>query len=213
MPRCCSGTPVSRRRPESTTQSTTVITTDQRPSERKPIMTTACTYTTPVGSLAVLTDRPPASDTDSPATIIAAGFCSADELWDRLPATRTPLTEVSDLGPLQQPILDYLAGDLTAADQLPLAQEGTELQHEVWNGLRTIPAGETRTYGELAKTTSSPGAVRAVGTACGKNLIAPFVPCHRVVRSDGSLGGYRYNLDAKRWLLARETEAMTAPSS
>ncbi len=167
----------------------------------------ACAYPTPVGPLAVLADR---SEPTSP-TVVAAGFCSADDLWSRLPeptrASQTSPVEADELGPLQQPILDYLAGDLNAIDRLPLAQNGTALQQEVWNGLRAIPAGETRTYGELAGATSKPNAVRAVGTACGKNLIAPFVPCHRALRSDGSLGGYHYGLDVKRWLLEHEAAA------
>ena len=168
---------------------------------KRPI--TACTYDTPAVPLAVLVDSEAGTEQDAPV-IVAAGFCSAAELWDRLPESRGPLQETSNLGSFHQPILDYLAGDLSAIDHLPLSQHGTKLQHEVWNELASIPAGETRTYGELAKATSSPGAVRAVGTACGKNLIVPFVPCHRALRSDGSLGGYRYDLSVKEWLLNRE---------
>ena len=70
--------------------------------------------------------------------------------------------------------------------------------------MREIPAGTTWSYGELAAKAGSPRAVRAVGQACARNMVAPFVPCHRVVRSDGSLGGYFYGLDTKRWILAHE---------
>jgi methylated-DNA-[protein]-cysteine S-methyltransferase len=74
----------------------------------------------------------------------------------------------------------------------------------VWSGLREVPAGSTVTYTELAATTAKPRAIRAAGTACGRNLVAPIVPCHRALRSDGSLGGYYYGLDVKQWLLDHE---------
>lgn len=165
-------------------------------------MIATCEYTTPVGPLTVLT-----KDVERQRVIVAAGFCSADALWERLPAAdQTDMQSVPDLGTLQQPILDYLAGDVDAIDRIPIEQEGTDLQREVWDGLRAIPAGETKTYRELADGTSRPKAVRAVGTACGKNLVAPFVPCHRALRSDGTLGGYYYGLDVKRWLLDHEAK-------
>ena len=171
----------------------------------------ACTYTTPAGPLTVLADDQPSTDAEQTTpVIVAAGFCSADDLWQRLPHTPDAvMATVDDLGPLEQPIQDYLRGDLTAVERLPLKQPGTDLQQRVWDSLRAIPTGETRTYGELASMSGSPKAVRAVGTACGKNLIAPFVPCHRAVRSDGTLGGYVYGLDAKRWLLHHETAQST----
>lgn len=166
-------------------------------------MINSCTYDTPVGPLTCL-----ARDLDRNPMIIAAGFCRADELVDRLPADdRHDVRPVDHLGPLQEPIEAYLGGDVTAIDGLPVAQPGTELQQEVWSGLRAIPAGETRSYAELARRTSKPNAVRAVGSACGRNLVAPFVPCHRALRSDGSLGGYLYGLDVKRWLLDHESAA------
>jgi methylated-DNA-[protein]-cysteine S-methyltransferase len=165
----------------------------------------ACTYTTPVGPMTVLAEQRTADATPPGPVVVASGFCSAAELLKRLPnGPDTEMVDVADLGPLEQPIQEYLAGDLAALDRIPLDQQGTDLQHQVWDGLRAIPAGETWTYGQLAATTRNPKAARAVGTACGKNLIAPFVPCHRAVRSDGSLGGYVYGLDVKRWLLSHE---------
>lgn len=165
----------------------------------------ARTYPTPVGPLTVLADQRPADATRPGPVVVASGFCPAAELLERLPNNSdTDVVEVDDLGPLEQPIQEYLAGDLTALDRLPLDQQGTDLQQQVWDGLRSIPAGETWTYGQLAAATHNPKAARAVGTACGKNLIAPFVPCHRAVRSDGSIGGYVYGLDVKRWLLRHE---------
>ena len=90
---------------------------------------------------------------------------------------------------------------------LPLDIRGTAFQEAVWQALRTIPPGETRSYAELAALAGAPGATRAAGSACGANGIAIAIPCHRVVRSDGSVGGYAYGPDRKAVLLARERDA------
>lgn len=171
----------------------------------------ACSYETPVGDLTVLAENRQ-GEQESQMVIIAAGFCPAGDLWDRLPAEQqTELQTVAELGSLQDPIERYLDGDVDALDDVAVAQRGTELQQQVWDGLRAIPAGETRTYTELASGTSKPKAVRAVGSACGRNLIAPFVPCHRALRTDGSLGGYYYGLAVKRWLLDHEAKTNQQP--
>jgi AraC family transcriptional regulator of adaptative response/methylated-DNA-[protein]-cysteine methyltransferase len=87
---------------------------------------------------------------------------------------------------------------------LPIDVQGTAFQEAVWQALRDIPAGETRSYGELAAIAGSPRAVRAVGSACGANHVAVVIPCHRALRSDGSMGGYAYGVDRKAVLLDRE---------
>lgn len=87
---------------------------------------------------------------------------------------------------------------------LPLDLQGTAFQQRVWNALREIPAGETRTYGEIARKIGKPDAVRAVGTACGANHVSLAVPCHRVVGSTGALTGYRWGVQRKKTLLERE---------
>jgi AraC family transcriptional regulator, regulatory protein of adaptative response / methylated-DNA-[protein]-cysteine methyltransferase len=87
---------------------------------------------------------------------------------------------------------------------LPLDVQGTAFQEAVWQALRAIPPGETRSYAQLAASAGSPGAVRAAGSACGANPVAVVVPCHRVLRADGSIGGYAYGTDRKRALLKRE---------
>ncbi|MBN8809569.1 MAG: bifunctional DNA-binding transcriptional regulator/O6-methylguanine-DNA methyltransferase Ada [Sphingomonas sp.] len=89
---------------------------------------------------------------------------------------------------------------------LPLDVRGTAFQEAVWQVLRTIPPGETRSYGELAAAAGSPGAVRAAGSACGANRVAVVIPCHRVQRGDGSPGGYAWGLARKAALQARERE-------
>lgn len=189
--------------------STAPRTIDDTTNETSTDTIRAKSYNTPVGDLTVLASG---FDSGPGPAVIAAGFCAAADLFDRLPeGDRSNLVETTNLGPLDDPIARYLDGDLDAIDDLPVAQAGTDLQQEVWQGLRDIPAGQTRTYSELAKTTSKPKAVRAVGSACGRNLIAPFVPCHRALRSDGSLGGYYYGLDVKRWLLDHESDIARLP--
>ncbi|MDQ3079782.1 MAG: methylated-DNA--[protein]-cysteine S-methyltransferase [Pseudomonadota bacterium] len=115
-------------------------------------------------------------------------------------------------------IADWVDGALTAivspqgARDLPIDVRGTAFQEAVWRELRRIPLGQTRSYADIAKAVGQPGAVRAVGTANGSNPIAVLVPCHRVIRSDGSLGGYAGGLDRKRKLLAAEGHCSAAPS-
>jgi AraC family transcriptional regulator of adaptative response/methylated-DNA-[protein]-cysteine methyltransferase len=92
-----------------------------------------------------------------------------------------------------------------AMPDLPLDVAGTAFQEAVWQELRRIPPGETRSYAAIAAAVGKPGAVRAAGSANGANPVAVLVPCHRVVRSDGSLGGYAYGLERKRKLLDAES--------
>jgi methylated-DNA-[protein]-cysteine S-methyltransferase len=101
----------------------------------------------------------------------------------------------------------YFAGDRTDFD-LPLRPYGTEFQRRVWQGLLTIPYGQTTSYGELAAELGNPTASRAVGLANGRNPIAVIIPCHRVIGRDGSLTGYGGGLDRKRWLLGHEVATL-----
>ena len=87
---------------------------------------------------------------------------------------------------------------------MPVDVRGTAFQEAVWRELRKIPLGETRSYADIAAAVGQPGAVRAVGPANGSNPVSVLVPCHRVIRSDGSLGGYGGGLDNKVKLLAAE---------
>jgi O-6-methylguanine DNA methyltransferase len=98
----------------------------------------------------------------------------------------------------------YLAGDVTALDRVPVDTGGTELQRRVWAALRAIPAGQTRSYGDIARQVGAPRAFRAVGAANGANPVSIVVPCHRVVASDGTLHGYGGGLPRKEWLLRHE---------
>lgn len=94
-----------------------------------------------------------------------------------------------------------------AATALPFHVRATAFQERVWRALREIPRGETRTYRQIAEAVGAPKAVRAVGTACGANMLAVVVPCHRVVGSDGQLTGYRWGVERKRKLLEMERAA------
>jgi AraC family transcriptional regulator, regulatory protein of adaptative response / methylated-DNA-[protein]-cysteine methyltransferase len=90
---------------------------------------------------------------------------------------------------------------------LPLDLRGSELQRAVWQALRGIPAGETRSYGAIAKTLSLPATAQEVGSACAANVLAVAVPCHRVVKADGSMSGYRWGVQRKRRLINMEAAA------
>ena len=90
---------------------------------------------------------------------------------------------------------------------LPLDARGTAFQQLVWSAVQRIPAGSTASYSEIARQIGVPGAVRAVAQACGANALAVAIPCHRVIRNDGSLSGYRWGVERKRALLAREAHA------
>lgn len=139
--------------------------------------------------------------TEADGFLTGAGFCpdGAPEL-EALPrkACETPL-----LAEAEQQLNEYFAGLRTDFD-LPLRAAGTAFQRAVWDELRKIPYGETRTYGQLAAALGRPGACRAVGGACHRNPIGIIVPCHRVVGASGGLTGYAGGLEAKRYLLELE---------
>jgi AraC family transcriptional regulator of adaptative response/methylated-DNA-[protein]-cysteine methyltransferase len=102
-------------------------------------------------------------------------------------------------------IVGQLGGGNVGLD-VPLDVQGTAFQKQVWALLRKIPRGRTRSYGELAEALGKPSATRAVARACASNRLAVVIPCHRVVRNDGSLAGYKWGVERKRRLLDRERE-------
>lgn len=103
-------------------------------------------------------------------------------------------------------ITDFLAAPLTTFN-FPLDIQGSDFQKSVWAVLQTIPVGQTLSYSEIAERLHKPTAVRAVANACGANPLALVIPCHRAVRSDGKLSGYRWGVERKRALLAKEQQA------
>jgi AraC family transcriptional regulator of adaptative response/methylated-DNA-[protein]-cysteine methyltransferase len=120
---------------------------------------------------------------------------------------------VRDEGGLRELVAGALAAieRPLAAPELPIDVAGTAFQEKVWQELRKIPAGETRSYAEIAAAIGQPKAVRAVGTANGDNHVAVLIPCHRVIRSDGTLGGYAGGLNRNRKLLDAEGHRAAAP--
>ncbi|MGK5742727.1 methylated-DNA--[protein]-cysteine S-methyltransferase [Micromonospora sp. URMC 103] len=154
---------------------------------------------TPAGPLTILTGPDGA--------VRAAGFTADPEgLLPLLhPALRGPLRERADLGPVTAAVRSYLDGDLTAIDAVPVEQRtGGEFMGHAWRVLREVKPGDPVTYTAFAGLAGRPLAVRAAAAACARNAAALFVPCHRVLRTDGTLGGYRWGLDVKKWLLGHE---------
>lgn len=128
------------------------------------------------------------------ALLLPRGQLAVAEHWVRVDAAFDDLRTQLD---------EYFAGIRTDFD-LPLNPSGTPFQLRVWEALRTIPYGETMSYGQIAAAIGKPGAFRAVGAANGQNPISIVVPCHRVIGSQGSLTGYGGGLQAKQWLLSHE---------
>lgn len=126
------------------------------------------------------------------------------KLFSRLDAEAVPgRTDITER--IEAELAAYFEGSL-AEFTTPLEPVGTPFQRRVWDQLLTIPQGETRSYGQLARALGDPNATRAVGTANGANPLSIVVPCHRVVRTGGALGGYGGGLDRKRWLLDHEAQ-------
>ncbi|GAA0447861.1 methylated-DNA--[protein]-cysteine S-methyltransferase [Streptomyces sp. NPDC046215] len=140
--------------------------------------------------------------------IVAAGF-TADPtaLLGELPR---PYRDGSPrareaLEPYTSAVRAYFDGAVAALDELPVVQFGNGFRLAAWREMRRVEPGTSVSYRELAERAERPGAARAAGAACASNLVPLIVPCHRVRRADGSLGGYYYGLDVKRWLLAHES--------
>lgn len=158
-------------------------------------------HPTPLGPLVVVTtDR----------GVVQLGFCDTGQhedvladVRDRWPAA-TLVHDPEDGARAASHVRAALAGREPGGRPLPLLLRGTNLQLAVWRALLRLPADATVAYGDLAAAAGHPRAVRAVASAVGRNPVAPLVPCHRVLRSTGALGGYRWGLRTKRRLLALE---------
>ena len=114
------------------------------------------------------------------------------------------LVESRDPAGMRTRLSAYFDGELDAIAEIPVAPGGTPFQQRVWKALREVPCGQTRSYRDIAEAIGQPGAMRAVGTANGRNPVGIVIPCHRVVNADSKLGGYAGGLDNKRWLLRHE---------
>ncbi len=164
-------------------------------------MTTAtyATVDTPIGPFTTVVD--------ADGAVLAGGWTATlDELLPQVHTSLRPEHCVpGDLGPVADAVVRYHAGDLSAVDSVVVRQRSGAFLEHAWDVLRTVPAGAPVTYTEYAAKAGRPAAVRAAASACARNAAALFVPCHRVLRTDGTLGGFRWGFEAKRWLLAHET--------
>jgi methylated-DNA-[protein]-cysteine S-methyltransferase len=157
---------------------------------------------TPVGEVLLVTD--------GEGAVRALDFADYEARMTRLLGRHAPgAVVVEGRAPesVRAAVERYFSGDVRALDGLTVTTGGTNFQRSVWKALRAIPAGETRTYGQLAAAIGSPKAVRAAGLANGQNPIAVIVPCHRVIGANGTLTGYAGGLERKRWLLDHERRA------
>jgi len=142
------------------------------------------------------------------AEVVDGAVCRAGfDDWVTAPRDIPPARGAA---PVRDALAAYFSGAVDALDELPVEAGGTRFQRRVWALLRDIPPGETRSYGELASALGSPGAARAVGMANASNPVALIVPCHRVVRTGGEIGGYAGGVERKRWLLDHEYRSKTA---
>jgi methylated-DNA-[protein]-cysteine S-methyltransferase len=151
---------------------------------------------------------------DGSDVVLASGW--TDDVADLLPVVHRSLrpTWVEQAGRL--PVLDtveaFVAGDVTAIDPVRVRQRSGPFLEDAWEVLRTVPAGTPDTYAAFAARCGRPAAVRAAANACARNAAALFVPCHRVLGSDGGLGGFRWGTPVKRWLLDHEAEHAPVPA-
>jgi methylated-DNA-[protein]-cysteine S-methyltransferase len=157
------------------------------------------TMTTPAGPLTMILSNDGA--------VRASGFTTdLDALLVLIhPTLMEPVEPVADTGAVGAAVRSYFDGDLTALDAVPVEQRtGGVFMAHAWQVMRDIKGGEPVTYTGFAELSGRPAAVRAAAAACARNAVALFVPCHRVLRTDGTLGGYRWGLPVKQWLLDHE---------
>lgn len=155
------------------------------------------TAPTPLGNLRVILDD---------STLIAAGFASFPQLKEKLARADCDrkLVRSRQSRWIESLIEKYFDGEIGAFVGLNVRQPGGAFSQRSWRAMAKIPSGKVISYADLAAKAGSPAAVRAAGTACARNAIAPFIPCHRIVRSDGALGNYGYGVRKKIWLLRHE---------
>ena len=142
--------------------------------------------------------------------VVASGFSGLDDVFgflsdaDQARGHVAVAATAASVRPAVEALRAYAGGEVDALDRVVVRQPGGPFMQRAWDELRHVKAGETDTYSGLAIRAGSPSAVRAAGQACAKNRVAPFVPCHRILRTDGTLGGYAYGLPVKEALLVHE---------
>ncbi|RZS44398.1 methylated-DNA-[protein]-cysteine S-methyltransferase [Herbihabitans rhizosphaerae] len=157
------------------------------------------TVDTPIGPFTAVAD--------AEGVVLASGWTSTvDDLLPVVSPSVRPSQVMPrpDLGVVTKAVQAYHDGDLAVIDDIPVRQASGEFLEHAWDVLRTVRAGEPITYTEYAELAGRPAAIRAAASACARNAAALFVPCHRIVRVGGALGGFRWGLPVKRWLLDHE---------
>jgi methylated-DNA-[protein]-cysteine S-methyltransferase len=146
--------------------------------------------------------------------VLASGWTAdiADLLPVIHPTLRPAESELVDDLPVLDVVEKFFAGDVSAIDDVVVRQRSGPFLQEAWEVLRTVPAGHPDTYAAFAARCGRPTAVRAAASACARNATALFVPCHRVLGSDGGLGGFRWGTPVKRWLLDHEAAHAPVPA-
>lgn len=168
------------------------------------------TTATPVGPFTVIVAPADDGNPDG-ATVLASGW--TDDLSTLTPQIHPSLrpdafTERAHIAGITDAVIAFHEGDLVAIDTVAVHQISAEFRSHAWDMLRTVQAGTVVTYTQYAALSGRPAAVRAAAGACAFNAAALFVPCHRVVRTDGTMGGFRWGLPVKQWLLEHEESAV-----
>lgn len=165
----------------------------------------AASYPTPAGKVTVVVDPHAMGDLGPQeyGAVVVATFGDLDEALERLAGPARAIKPRSSVPFIRDVLSRYGDDDLDALDEVSVTQPGGPFQQRAWIAMRTIKAGSVDTYAGLARRAGNPRAARAAGTVCSSNLVAPFIPCHRVVASNG-IGGYGYGLDIKVALLEHE---------
>lgn len=172
-------------------------------SENKNIYYTS--FSTPIGRIYL-------AATEKGLWRVAWGYKSEKDFARELKSSRAgcasqPVKDISYFTAIKNDILKYFSGELVSFKEYCLLFEGTDFQKKVWDVLSGIPYGKVLTYKQVAEKIGAPNAFRAVGSACGANELPIIIPCHRVVASNGGLGGFSGGLKLKRFLLRLEGES------
>jgi methylated-DNA-[protein]-cysteine S-methyltransferase len=169
------------------------------------------TTATPPGPFTVVVSPGP----DGQDVVLASGW--TDDVSALLPVVhrsiRPTWVEEAEHLPVLDTVEAFLAGDVTAIDGVAVHQRSGPFLEDAWEVLRTVPAGTPDTYAAFAARCGRPAAIRAAANACARNATALFVPCHRVLGSDGGLGGFRWGTPVKRWLLDHESAHAVVPAA
>jgi methylated-DNA-[protein]-cysteine S-methyltransferase len=167
------------------------------------------TVATPPGPFTVIVGGDPAGHD----VVLASGW--TDDVGALLPVIHRSLRPTWVEHAERLPVLDavdaFFGGAVDAIDDVPVRQRSGPFLEDAWEVLRTVPAGQPDTYAAFAARCGRPAAIRAAANACARNATALFVPCHRVLGSDGGLGGFRWGTPVKRWLLDHEAEHAAIP--